>query len=264
MDRPDAPSGSTAPHGRRDHPSFQEVYPGFPEPQFEALPFTRRSPEETLARARAFYEELQTRRTTRHFSREAVAREVIEWAVLSAGTAPSGAHRQPWRFVAVQDPGLKARIREAVEAEEYKTYTARMTDEWRSALAALGTDYVKEHLTDAPWVVVVFREKYGLRDDGTTYKNYYTVESVSIAVGLFLAAVHHAGLTTLTHTPNPMGYLGELLGRPRNEEALIVMPVGYPAPDARVPKLSRKALAEIFQVDREGVQGNAPAAEPGC
>ena len=123
-----------------------------------------------------------------------------------------------------------------------------MPDEWRSALAPLGTDYVKTHLTDAPWVVVLFREKSGLRPDGTTFKNYYTTESAAIAAGLFIAAVHHAGLCTLTHTPNPMKFLGELLGRPANEEALLVMPVGYPAADAQVPRLSRKSLAEIFEV----------------
>ncbi|AFZ66240.1 nitroreductase family protein [Deinococcus peraridilitoris] len=233
----------------RPKPSFQELYPGYPEPVFEPLVFHRLPPQEMQKRAEAFYRELSARRTTRHFSTESVSRQLIELAVLSAGTAPSGAHRQPWRFVAVQDPELKRRIREAAEEEEFRTYTARMPEEWRAALAPLGTDYVKEHLTDAPWVVVVFREKFGLRPDGSTYKNYYTTESVAIAVGLFIAAVHHMGLTTLTHTPNPMAFLGELLGRPRNEEAMLVLPVGYPAPGAQVPRLQRKALREIFQVD---------------
>jgi len=235
---------------RRPTPTFQDLYPGFPEPEFESLAFRRLPPGEMLRRAQAFYEEMDARRTTRHFSPEPVPRELIELAVLTAGTAPSGAHRQPWRFVAVEDPDLKRQIREAAEAEEYRTYTQRMPEEWRAALAPLGTDYVKEHLTVAPWVVAVFREKYGVRADGGTSKNYYTTESVAIAVGLFIAAVHHMGLTTLTHTPNPLGFLGELLGRPRNEEALLVMPVGYPAEEARVPRLTRKALGDIFQVDR--------------
>lgn len=234
----------------RPVPRFQDLYPGHPEPHFEPLNFRRLPPDEMLARARAFYAEMNARRTTRHFSPDPVPLEVIELAVRTAGTAPSGAHRQPWRFVAVGDPELKRQLREAAEEEEYRTYTQRMPEEWRAALAPLGTDYVKTHLTDAPWVIVVFREKSGLRPDGTTYKNYYTTESVSIAVGLFIAAVHHLGLTTLTHTPNPMGFLAELLGRPKNEEALLVLPVGYPAPGAQVPRLERKALEEIFQVDR--------------
>lgn len=233
----------------RSPPRFADLYPGFPEPDFGPLDFERLPAAESLFRARAFYDELRRRRTTRQFSSEAVPQALIEWCVLAAGTAPSGAHRQPWRFVAVQDAGLKIKLREAAEAEEYLTYTRRMPEEWRAALAPLGTDYVKAHLTDAPWVVVLFREKSGLKADGTTFKNYYTTESASIAAGLFIAAVHHAGLCTLTHTPNPMKFLAELLGRPANEEALLVMPVGYPAPDARVPKLERKSLAEIFQVD---------------
>ena len=136
-----------------------------------------------------------------------------------------------------------------METEEERTYSLRMPDEWRAALAPLGTDHVKAHLTDAPWIIVVFKEKYGLRPDGTTSKNYYTTESVAIAVGLLIAAVHQAGLCTLTHTPNPMGALRTLLRRPANEEALLLMPVGYPAPDAQVPKLRRKALSDIMQLD---------------
>lgn len=235
-----------------DHPApptFADLYPGFPEPRTEPLGEPLIPPEQTGARARAFYQEMNRRRTTRAFSRQPVPQAVIEQLILTAATAPSGAHRQPWHFVAVQDPDLKARLRAAVEAEEYRTYTERMPGEWRAALAALGTDYVKAHLTDAPWLVVVFREKYGLRPDGSTYKNYYTTESVSIAVGLFIAAAHQAGLVTLTHTPNPMGFLRDLLGRPRNEEALLILPVGYAAPGATVPALRRKALAEIMTVD---------------
>ncbi|WP_420593471.1 nitroreductase family protein [Deinococcus sp.] len=221
-----------------------------PEPEFEPLIFQHRPPEEALARAHAFYQQMQTRRTTRHFSPEPVPQELIELLILTAGTAPSGAHRQPWRFVAVQDMGLKRQIREAAEAHERQTYQ-QMPDEWRSALAPLGTDAVKTHLTDAPWLIAVFREKFGVRQDGSHIKNYYTAESTAIAAGLLIAAIHHAGLVTLTHTPSPLGFLGELLGRPRNEEAMLLMPVGYPAANAQVPKLRRKDLADIFQLDAD-------------
>ena len=243
---------------RRTPPTFQEVYPGFPKPIFEPLRFETITPAETLRRAEAFYQTMQARRTTRHFSSEPVSKAVIEQLILTAGTAPSGAHRQPWQFVAVQDAGLKRRIREVVEAEEERTYTHRMPAEWRAALAPLGTDYVKAHLTEAPWLIVVFREKYGLRPDGTTFKHYYTTESASIAAGLLIAAVHQAGLSTLTHTPNPMAALRSLLRRPINEEALLIMPVGYPAPDAQVPKLQRKPLKEIMQLDLGEGEGEGP------
>ncbi len=217
-----------------------------PEPVFVPLPHYRRRPEtEMLERARAFHREMDQRRTTRHFATDPVPRELIELAILTAGTAPSGAHRQPWRFVAVADPALKQRMREAAEAEEYKTYSGRMTDEWREALHPLGTDHVKEHLTDAPWVVVLFAQKYGLNADGNHRKNYYVDESVGIAAGLFVAAIHHLGLVTLTHTPNPMGFLRDLLGRGPNEKAVLVMPVGYPRADATVPDLHRLPLAAI-------------------
>jgi len=219
-----------------------------PEPKFVPLPHYRRRPEvEMLAAARAFHAEMDQRRTTRHFATDAVPRELIELAIRTAGTAPSGAHRQPWRFVAIADAGLKRRIREATEEEEYKTYSGRMTDEWREALHPLGTDHVKEHLTDAPWVVVLFAEKYGLRDDGSHRKNYYVDESVGIAAGLFIAAVHRMGLVTLTHTPNPMGFLRDLLGRGTNEKAVLVLPVGYPRADAQVPDLQRLPLEAIAQ-----------------
>jgi len=211
-----------------------------PEPVFVPLPgYVRRAPSEMLSRAQAFHAEMDQRRTTRHFATDPVPRRLIELAMLTAGTAPSGAHRQPWRFVAIDDPAIKAQLRAAAEQEEYKTYTERMTDEWREALHPLGTDHVKEHMTDAPWVVVLFAEKYGLRPDGSHRKNYYVDESVGIAAGLFIAAVHHMGLTTLTHTPNPMGFLRDLLGRGSNEKAVLVMPVGYPATDAKVPDLQR-------------------------
>jgi nitroreductase len=214
---------------------------------FVPLDFTRIPPEETLARARAFYAEMNRRRTTRHFSGEPVPREAIEYAIRTAGTAPSGAHQQPWTFVAVSDPGLKAQIREAAEREEHEFYHGRAPADWLEALAPLGTDEHKPHLTDAPWVVVVFRQAWGAGPGEARRTFYYTSESVGIAVGLFIAAVHHMGLVTLTHTPNPMGFLGELLGRPANEKAFLILPVGYPTRDARVPDLRRKPLAEIAE-----------------
>jgi nitroreductase len=174
-----------------------------------------------------------------------VSRELVELAIRTAGTAPSGAHQQPWTFVAVSDDALKARIRDAAEREERGFYHGKAPPEWLEALRPLGTDEHKPHLTDAPWVVVLFRQAYGVRADGTRRTHYYSEESCGIAAGLFIAAVHHMGLVTLTHTPNPMGFLRELLGRPANERAMLVMPVGYPAPAARVPDLQRKALAEI-------------------
>jgi nitroreductase len=212
---------------------------------FLPLQFTRLPPEESLRRAEAFYQEMNRRRTTRHFSPEPVPRELIEWAIRTAGTAPSGAHQQPWTFVAVSDPDLKRQIREAAEREEDAFYHGRAPEEWLEALAPLGTDEHKTHLTDAPWVVVLFRQAHGVREDGSKRTYYYTQESCGIAAGFFIAAVHLMGLVTLTHTPNPMGFLGELLGRPSNEKAMLVMPVGYPAPGAQVPDLQRKPLEDI-------------------
>lgn len=212
---------------------------------FVKLEFRRRSLDESRVRAEAFYREMNRRRTTRHFSTDPVPRDLIEWAIRTAGTAPSGAHQQPWTFVAVSDPGLKRQIREAAEREEHEFYHGRAPEDWIEALAPLGTDEHKPHLTDAPWVVVLFRQAHGLRPDGSKRTYYYTQESCGIAAGFFIAAVHQMGLVTLTHTPNPMGFLGELLDRPPHEKAMLVMPVGYPAPDAQVPDLTRKPLDEI-------------------
>jgi iodotyrosine deiodinase len=200
---------------------------------------------ESVARARAFYEEMDRRRTTRHFATDPVPRELVEYAIRTAGTAPSGAHLQPWTFVAIGDAQLKQRVREAAEAEERRFYHELAPPEWLEALAPLGTDEHKPHLTDAPWIVVLFRHVYGLKPDGGKRTYYYTQESCGIAAGLFIAAVHRMGLVTLTHTPSPMAFLGELLGRPAHERAMLVMPVGYPAPGATVPDLRRKPLLEI-------------------
>jgi nitroreductase len=212
---------------------------------FVPLDFVRRPLAETLERARDFYAAMSRRRTTRHFSTEAVPREAIELAIRTAGTAPSGAHLQPWTFVAIEDPVLKQKIREAAEREEHEFYHHRAPPEWLEALAPLATDEHKPHLTDAPWLVVLFRKSHGTNPDGTKRTFYYTQESCGIAAGLFVAAVHHMGLVTLTHTPSPMGFLAQILERPPNEKAFLVMPVGYPAVDATVPKLVRKPLDEI-------------------
>jgi nitroreductase len=190
---------------------------------------------------------METRRTTRHFSTEPVPREAIEYAIRTAGTAPSGAHQQPWTFVAIADPVLKERIREAAEREEYENYHGRMPQDWLTALAPLGTDEHKTHLTDAPWLVVVFRQAYGLEPDGSKRTFYYTQESVGIATGFFIAAIHHMGLVSLTHTPNPMGFLSEILERPPNEKAFLILPVGYPAEGAQVPDITRKPLADMSE-----------------
>jgi nitroreductase len=226
----------------RSHPwRMPTTYP------FVPLEFRRRTLEESHERARAFYEEMNRRRTTRHFSTEPVPQSLIELAIRTAGTAPSGAHQQPWTFVAVSDAALKAQIRDAAEREEQAFYNGKAPPEWLEALAPLGTDEHKPHLTDAPWVVVLFRRAYGLDPDGGRRTYYYTEDSCGIAAGFFIAAVHQMGLVTLTHTPNPMGFLRELLGRPVNERAMLVMPVGYPAADARVPDLERKPLGEIAE-----------------
>jgi iodotyrosine deiodinase len=226
---------------------YQQMYPDLAEPVYESLKFERYSEMEMLERAKSWYEECEKRRTTRHFSTEAVPRELIEFAIKTANTAPSGAHQQPWKYVAIDDPEIKLNIREAAEKEEYLTYTQRMSDEWRELLAKLGTDWIKEHITDAPWIVVLFKERFRILEDGHKSKNYYVDESVGISAGMFISAIHHMGLTTLTHTPNPMRILGELLGRPTNETAVLLLPVGYPAKGAEVPKLERKSIEEIIQ-----------------
>ncbi len=222
------------------------------EPAFIPLRYTRRSLAEMGERAAAFYAEMNERRTTRHFSPEPVPRELIEQAIRTASTAPSGAHQQPWTFVVVDDPTLKAKIREAAEHEERLNYEGRMGPEWIEALRPLGTDAVKRHLTDAPYVVVLFEQRYGARPDGSRQTHYYVQESCGIAAGLFIAAIHHMGLVTLTHTPSPMQFLSRILGRPARERAYLVMPVGYPAADARVPDLVRKPLEQVLVWNRGG------------
>ena len=212
---------------------------------FIPLEWTELDPATMMNAARENYERLNERRTTRHFSSRNVDRRLIELAIQSGSTAPSGAHLQPWTWVAIRQADLQQKIRTAAEAEERKTYTERMPEAWSEVLAPLGTDAVKPHLTDAPWVVVLFKQKKRQRANGEWGPTYYTTESCGIAAGMFIQAVHNMGLVTLTHTPSPMGFLRDLLGRPAHEEAMLVMPVGYPAEDARVPDLHRKSLDEV-------------------
>lgn len=210
------------------------------------LRHTRPDPAAALAASAAFRDAMATRRTVRHFSSEPVPWELVENAVATAASAPSGAHMQPWTFVVVTDPEVRARIRTAAEAEERASYDGRLGQEWLDALVPLGTDWEKAHLTDAPYLIVVFARHHGLRPDGSTYKHYYVKESVGIACGLLLASLHLAGLATLTHTPSPMAFLGQILGRPREERPYLIVPVGHPAPDAVVPDLQRRPLAEVL------------------
>lgn len=213
---------------------------GFIDLIFDELPV-----DEMSRRASDFYDQMDMRRTTRHFSSRSVSRELIELAIKTAGTAPSGAHLQPWTFVAISNEGLQKRIRDAAEDEERRFYKDRVPEAWSEVLRPLGTDHVKAHLTDAPWVVILFRQSKRIRSNGGIGPTYYSQESCGIAAGLFIAAVHNMGLTTLTHTPSPMGFLRDILNRPEHEHAMLVMPVGYPARDAKVPEISRKELADI-------------------
>jgi len=214
---------------------------------YEDVPMTD---EERIRESERFLDIMRRRRSIRDFARTPVPRQLVVDAIRAAALAPSGANQQPWTFVLIGDePQLRARIRDAAEAEERAGYEHRMSAEWLEALAPLGTDWHKPHLTDAPWLIVVFEQAFGLRDQGERIrkvKHYYVRESVGIAVGILLAALTHAGLATLTHTPSPMGFLAEILHRPRNERAYVVIPVGYPAADATVPVISRRPLADVL------------------
>ncbi len=204
------------------------------------------TPEDGLARAAAFNARMQGRRTVRMFDPDRlVPRQTIEQILEAASSAPSGAHKQPWTFAVVSSQELKQKIRDATEAQEKEFYESVITDEWRADLEPLGTDFQKEHITDAPWLIVVFAQDYALQENGEKHKHYYVTESVGIACGFLLAAVREAGLCALTHTPSPMKYLAELLERPPNERTFLVIPVGYPHPDCTVPDLERKPLAEF-------------------
>ncbi len=212
---------------------------------FIPLEWTELDPATMIKSARENYEWLNKRRTTRHFSSRDVDRRLIELAIQSGSTAPSGAHLQPWTWVAIRQAALQQKIREAAETEERKTYDERMPEAWSEVLAPLGTDAVKPHLTDAPWVVVLFKQKKRRRENGEWGPTYYATESCGIAAGLFIQSIHNMGLVTLTHTPSPMAFLRTLLNRPDHEEAMLVMPVGYPAEDAAVPDIQRKPLGDV-------------------
>jgi iodotyrosine deiodinase len=208
-----------------------------------------RPAEEMQATARHLLDALRGRRSCRHFSSRPVARELIETLIAIAHTAPSGANRQPWRFVAVDDPAIKHEIRVAAEAEERESYNRRMPEAWLAALEPLGTDENKPFLEIAPWLVVIFQVTW-VMIDGVKQPNYYPVESTGLAAGLFLAACHLAGLATLTHTPSPMKFLREILRRPENEKPFLLIPVGYPADDCMVPRIEKKPLADVLQWNR--------------
>lgn len=219
----------------------------FPSPKFKPLDFDLLSEVEQQRRAHAFFELLARRRTVREYSSRDVPIELIEKAIATAGTAPSGANMQPWRFVVIRDGEVKRKIRIAAEKEEYESYHGRMSEKWLRRLALLGTDEHKPFLETAPYLIVVFRIN-SVTEDGETEPTYYSQESVGIAVGMLLAALHNMGLATLTHTPSPMKFLQEILGRPKNEIPFVLIPVGYPADDARVPDIARKSLEEIMEI----------------
>ena len=203
----------------------------------------------SVLRGREFFDLMNRRRSVRDFSTEAPPRECVELAIKTAASAPSGAHHQPWRFVLIDDPDLKKAIREAAEEEERENYDNRFPPEWLQALAPLGTTGDKPFLEDAPYLVVVFKESYGVSEESDKITNYYVNESVGIACGMFIAALHTMGLVTLTHTPSPMGFLSQLLNRPPNEKPYILFPVGYPAEGAMVPDLKRKSFSEVVQLN---------------
>ncbi|MDP6363689.1 MAG: nitroreductase family protein [Candidatus Poseidoniia archaeon] len=214
-------------------------------PEMQPLDFRELPLEEMQTRVSDFVADLRRRRTVRHFTDRAVPRTLIEECLRAANSAPSGANRQPWHFVAVGDAGTKSCIRTAAEAEEREFYHGRAPDEWLDALEVLGTDEHKPFLEVAPWLIVIFAETYGVADDGEKIKNYYVPESVGIATGFLIAALHRAGLATLTHTPSPMGFLRDILGRGEHERAFLILVTGYPAGDAQVPALAKKRLADV-------------------
>jgi iodotyrosine deiodinase len=214
---------------------------------FTQLDFDELPAEVMVNRASEFYKLMNKRRTTRHFAKKKVDRKLIEFAIKTASTAPSGAHLQPWTFVAISNIELKKKIRKAAEKEERKTYDKRMPESWSELLKPLGTDYIKEHITDAPWIIIIFRQSKWQRNNLEWGPTYYSQESCGISVGLFIAAIQNMGLVTLTHTPSPMNFLRDILERPKHEHAMLLMPVGYPAKKAKVPNLSRKEMNEVIK-----------------
>lgn len=220
---------------------------------FNPLPLPDRQDlpdEEMQKRARTYRTELKTRHSVRDFTPRSVPLDIIQNCIRTAGSAPSGANHQPWHFVAIANPAIKSQIREAAEIEERKFYAGGGGDEWIKALEPIGTDASKPHLEIAPWLIVIFAQRYGLFDDGTKFKNYYVSESVGIATGFLIAALHQSGLSVLTHTPNPMKFLNALLNRPKSEKPVMILTVGHPAPDATVPAVAKlkKPLDEILSI----------------
>jgi len=201
-------------------------------------------PESVLDRSTSFYQFMDQRRSVREFSDKPISKEVIDQLILTASSAPSGAHKQPWTFCAVSNPEIKQKIREAAEKEEYENYHGRMSDEWIEDLLPFGTDWNKPFLTIAPWLIIVFKKAYDL-ENGEKKKNYYVNESVGLATGFLLAAIHNAGFVSLTHTPSPLNFLQKILDRPSNERPFLLIPVGYPADNAEVPVLDRKGLDDM-------------------
>ena len=205
------------------------------------------SDEDAINQSKALFDYMCKRHSVREYDTTPVPQEVIENIIATAGRAPSGANQQPWHFAAICDPDMKARIRAAAEEEERAFYSGGASDEWIAALEPIGTGVSKPHLTDAPWLIVVFAERYGINADGSRRKNYYVPESVGIAVGFLIAAIHNAGLVCLEHTPNPMKFLNELCDRPSNEKPIMILPVGHPKRDATIPK-SAKKKKELNQI----------------
>lgn len=220
-----------------------------PAPEYEPFhhPYTF-DEDEMIERARSIRDELRQRRTVRDYDSKSVDLRVLEACIEAAATAPSGANKQPWHFVVVTDPDVKSKIRVAAEEEELEFYSGRAPDEWIEALSHLGTDHNKPFLEQAPALIAIFAQNYELGEDGKKLKNYYVQESVGIATGMLITALHHAGLSTLTHTPSPMGFLNEILSRPKHERAYILLVVGHPIPDALVPKITKKDSSEIISI----------------
>ena len=215
---------------------------GYP---FVAYTSTNYTQQEMIERSDSFFQRMNTRRSCRDFSDKPVPKEVIENIIMTASAAPSGAHKQPWTFCVVSDPVLKDQIREAAEKEEQESYNRRMSAEWLSDLAPIGTDWHKPFLETAPYLIIVFKRSYEFEPGGHKHQNYYVTESVGLACGFLLAAIHHAGLVALTHTPSPMNFLCKMLNRPENEKPFLLIPVGYPAAECWVPDLKRKELNEV-------------------
>ncbi len=201
--------------------------------------------DETIKRSIEFHQWIDKRRSVRDFSDRPIPKKVIEELICSASTAPSGAHKQPWTFAVVSNPELKKKIREAAEKEEHESYTKRMSEEWLDDLKPMQTDWNKPFLEIAPYLVIIFKKAYDLDEDGNKHTNYYVNESVGLAAGMFLTAIHNAGLVALTHTPSPMNFLSKLLERPDNERPFLLIPIGYPAEETYVPKLDRKCVDEV-------------------